>query len=75
MTKDASERSYEQYEVADSILEVLDALQDGFPCPSTCKRARVLMLLVNDVEAWTQERSSATLASILGGYIDATLQL
>jgi len=75
MMNEANERSYEQYEVADSILEVLDALQEGFPCPSTCKRARVLMRLVNDVEAWTQERSSATLASILGGYIDAALQL
>jgi hypothetical protein len=67
------QRTEEQLEVVESLMEVLDAIQEGFPCPSTLKRANVLGMLISDERAWTPSRTSATLASILAGFIDAAI--
>ena len=67
------QRTDEQLEVVESLMEVLDAIQEGFPCPSTLKRANVLGMLISDERAWTPSRTSATLASILAGFIDAAI--
>lgn len=71
---DSTQHSEEQLEVSESILQVIDSIQEGFPCSQSSKRTEVLAVLVSDEQAWIPSRSSATLASILGGYIDASIE-
>lgn len=67
-------RSAEQTEISMSIMAVLDALQEGFPCNSITKRSEILIKLVTDEDAWHIDRTPATLASLLGGYLDSALE-
>lgn len=71
---DSIQHSEEQIEVSESILQLIDSIQEGFPFTQNAKRTEVLALLVSDEQAWVPSRSSATLASILGGYIDASIE-
>lgn len=71
---DSTQQSEEQAEVAESILQLIDSIQGGFPNLQNSKSADTLALLVSDEHAWIPKRSSATLASILGGYIDAAIE-
>lgn len=71
---DTMQHSEEQAEVVESILQLLDSIQDGFPCLQNSQRTDTLAILVSDEQAWIPKRSSATLASILGGYIDASIE-
>jgi hypothetical protein len=71
---DSIQHSEEQLEVSESILQLIDSIQEGFPFTQNAKRTEVLALLVSDEGAWIPSRSSATLASILGGYIDVSIE-
>ena len=55
-------------------MSVLDALQEGFPCDSVSKRCDILIKILSDENAWHIDRTSSTLALLLGGYIDAALE-
>jgi hypothetical protein len=71
---DSIQHSEEQLEVSESILQLIDSIQEGFPFTQNAKRTEVLALLVSDEGAWIPSRSSATLASLLGGYIDVSIE-
>lgn len=68
-------RTLRQHEIAESIMAVLDALQEGFPCASISKRSAILVKLLADENAWHCDRTAATLATLLGGYLDAALEI
>jgi hypothetical protein len=69
-----SKRTLRQHELSESMMAVLDALQEGFPCDSVSKRCDILVRILSDEKAWHADRTSSTLALLLGGYIDAALE-
>jgi len=73
VTEEGMERSHCQSDSVESIHEVLDALQDGFPCPFTIKQAERLSKLIDDDAAWYPSHSLSTMAALLGGYIETAL--
>ena len=74
LSQQDSKRTLRQLEVSESIMAVLDALQEGFPCDSVSKRCDILVRILSDEKAWHADRTSSTLALLLGGYIDAALE-
>ena len=65
--------SQQQSDVIESLHEILDAMQDGFPCLSALKQATRISKLLSDENAWKPSRSLATMATMLGGYIEAAV--
>ena len=70
---DEPPRQRDHSDVVEAIHEVLDAIQDGFPCLITLKQAIRMSKLVSDEDAWRPSRSLSTMATMLGGYIEAAV--
>ncbi len=68
-----SEPSLQQNNIVEALLEVLDAIQDGFPDQTSLKQAERFSKLVDDQNAWRPSRSLSTMANTLGGYIEAAV--
>jgi len=64
-----------QLEVADSIQNVLDAIEEGFPVPEVQSQCQVLAAAVGEQEAaWFGSALGATLENLLNSYVDAAVQ-
>lgn len=64
-----------QLEVADSIQNVLDAIEEGFPVPEVQSQCQVLATAVVAQEAaWVGSALGTTLRNLLDSYIDAAVQ-
>ena len=63
-----------QVEVAESVQNVLDALEEGFPVPCVQIRAQGLSLLLAREAGWSGEALQSTLFSMVNGCIDAAVQ-
>jgi len=70
-----SDPSKQQMDVVEALLEVLDAIQDGFPDQAALKQADRFSKLVDDQNAWRPSRSLSTMAITLGGYIEAAVDV
>ncbi len=70
-----SEPSQQQRNIIEALLEVLDAIQDGFPDQTSLKQADRFSKLVDDQNAWRPSRSLSTMAVTLGGYIEAAVDV
>ncbi len=70
-----SEPSYQQKTIVEALLEVLDAIQDGFPDQTSLNQADRFSKLVDDQNAWRPSRSLSTMAVALGGYIEAAVDV
>jgi hypothetical protein len=62
-------------DVVEALLEVLDAIQDGFPDQAALRQADRFSKLVDDQNAWRPSRSLSTMAITLGGYIEAAVDV
>jgi hypothetical protein len=70
-----SDPSKQQMDVVEALLEVLDAIQDGFPDQAALRQADRFSKLVDDQNAWRPSRSLSTMAITLGGYIEAAVDV
>lgn len=70
-----SEPSYQQKTIVEALLEVLDAIQDGFPDQTSLNQADRFSKLVDDQNAWRPSRLLSTMAAALGGYIEAAVDV
>ena len=75
LTAEEAEPSHQQSSIVEAIHEVLDAIQDGFPCAVTLKQACRMSKLLDDDRAWRPSQSLSTMATMLGGYIEAAVDV
>ena len=63
-----------QCEVAESVQNVLDALEEGFPSGAVRSRCQILAKSVAQEDRWRGAAWPKTLATLLGSYVDAAVQ-